>query len=646
MALFKGRLTHTVRALASAALAVMIGLGNVGAGAGVYPNVRAPVYQPTFNPAVGKTASRVTTTPSTPPPVASGPLKASGLLAFQGSVYTAALPGHTYNAPVTVTSSDGTTVVFTEGIATTQPGVVTGTYTGTGTPYLTITETVAGVPSTSIAPITVVAPPSVPSASVFTASADKILAAYNAKQGSIAVSGSPATITTDVTAQVPSRVSIPIDSVPDGYSGSPGFGNNKTQIYANTLSGAKQYARGASKRFHYAGRYVDLPVGSGTGLTYLRVRTQPWNGGAGGTMTWATAAPYTSDAGVGGFVTVDLGSYSDRIVELIDDEFALVSFMGAESGYPVTAAPNTAPRVAMFNDSYIWGQGADEARTGLSYKTGENIGVYDIYAQGYRTNAWARFGGSIGAHPFVSDRLLSNPYNINELTQFGTLDLVVLTGTLNDNTSNTTQLYNLAKSAFQKTRRGQPTALIVFTLQLAGPDARGSTGVLNAYRNAFNDALGSDPGAIMLDTANDNWIPATGVGSTAYFPSGASGTGDISGTTFNITGTPSVNNFRVGDTIGNSGAPNGLHIVSFSSGTGGAGSVAVMNRPWTLASTTVVTDTAHPIQAGHTFLAGKIADGIMSLVNLRASSNDNIAHLRTQSGANFVTQSGAALVWQ
>ncbi len=545
---------------------------------------------------------------------ARGTLNIVGTIAYAGEVWSTALGGHTYLSAVTLASSDGGTPTWDPGIAASQNGFMNYTFVTAGTYVVSGNEAIGGDFAMQI---TVLPVPSAPSASAFATSANALKTAYLARQSSISVAASPWTIT-NLTVRQAGLANVAVSSVPLGYSGP--FGSGATWILANIAANTKTYARGATLRFRCQGRYFDFVVGTSAGMDQMRFRTQPYNGGAGGTMEWATVDPYILETPASTtYVTVDMGSYADRIIECIAGELSAYTFMGFESGFGPTSAPNSLPRMMVLGDSYHWGQGAREPVQSFGRQLAFNYGLPDCYNNGQRQNAWGRFGGSASTQPFMGDRIYGNCFGFNEVTQFGNLDFLLLSGTLNDNTADTTRLYNQAKLGFRKARAALPTTPIVFVTQLAGPDARGSAGVIAAYVNAFTDALGSDPGATMINNVTANWIPNTGVGTTIYFPSGASSTtSSVTGTVFTA-GSASTLDWRVTDTLLTSpGAPNGQTIDSFGTGTGDAGTYN-LNRASTRTSQTIATDTAHPVQPGHDLFATNIFTAALTFTNSLAT---------------------------
>ena len=143
--------------------AYQLGTGSPGLGAGVNvmtlgdPNGAAAGLLWQRHPDDGHQYRRLWQTPGTPIPPILAALTLSPITATTTAGYTGTITGKTAGSTITATSSDGTTMTVNG--AGTQ---VTGSFTGSGAPQITLTETLAGAqntPRVSSQGITVTAPP-------------------------------------------------------------------------------------------------------------------------------------------------------------------------------------------------------------------------------------------------------------------------------------------------------------------------------------------------------------------------------------------------------------------------------------------------------------------------------------------------------
>ncbi len=508
-----------------------------------------------------------------------------------------------------------------------------------------------------------------PPVGAFTDSANRLLAAYNARYP-IAVASNPPTVTISGPQDV-SPVSgrtlaqggaTATADVPNGYSDplTPG----STWIVTKKDGSAKTFAPGSSKRFSYGGRDFDFKLAaidgdpalgagvrfrysedgltfkwasasevtrvpitaswsgsisgttltvdawtgpgsqkiviggplSGSGVTAGTTIVSQLSGPAGGLGTYQVSASQTVASGTSMsstpsyWIYVDFGTAAPRIIEVIGG-WQLVQIYGFNfrPGFPIAAAPNSAPRIMVFGDSWVFGQGASEASKAQSRLIGEKIGVPDVANHGLRTNGFANDQG--GVQSYFHERI-----SYAEGTNEGTLDLVVMMGSINDtgkfgNASAISASQELVRQAFLKMRSAQPTALIVFPYGASPPDYGEVAAQQTAYAAAFDAVFGADDatrkanGAYRLDLSS-------GTG-TNIFPRGANSLGGF------FPGRPDI-----------AGNPDG----------------------------------AHPNDAGHAAIATAAANAVMVLVNaLATGTSPSKSRLASEGGAILTTESGVPL---
>jgi lysophospholipase L1-like esterase len=506
--------------------------------------------------------------------------------------------------------------------------------------------------------------------SIFAASANKLLAAYNARYP-IVVASNPPTVTISGPQDV-SPVSgrtlaqggaTATADVPNGYSDplTPG----STWIVTNKAGTGRTFAPGSSKRFSYGGRDFDFKLASidgdpavgagvrfrysedggltfkwasasevtrvpitaaftgsisgttltvdawinpgsqkiviggplaGSGVTAGTTIVSQLSGPAGGLGTYQVSTSQTVASGASMsstpsyWITVDFGTAAPRIIEVIGG-WQLVQIYGFNfrNGYPIAAAPNSAPRGMMLGDSWVFGQGASEARTGQSYRLAEKLGILDIYNHGLRTNGFANDQG--GLQSYFHERI-----SFAEGTNEGPLDLVVMMGSINDTGKFGTPAaiaasQELVRQAFVKMRAAQPSAIITFCYGASPPDYGEVPAQQTAYAAAFDAVFGADQ--------------------TARFANGAYRIDLSSGTGTNIfpRGANSLGGFFPGRVYQN-GDPDG----------------------------------AHPNDSGHDRIATACAGAVMNAVNALATGTaPGKSRLTTEGGAVLTTESGVPL---
>jgi lysophospholipase L1-like esterase len=442
--------------------------------------------------------------------------------------------------------------------------------------------------------------------SIFAASANKLLAAYNARYP-IVVASNPPTVTISGPQDV-SPVSgrtlaqggaTATADVPNGYSDplTPG----STWIVTNKAGTGRTFAPGSSKRFSYGGRDFDFKLASidgdpavgagvrfrysedggltfkwasasevtrvpitaaftgsisgttltvdawinpgsqkiviggplaGSGVTAGTTIVSQLSGPAGGLGTYQVSTSQTVASGASMsstpsyWITVDFGTAAPRIIEVIGG-WQLVQIYGFNfrNGYPIAAAPNSAPRIMVFGDSWVFGQGASEASKAQSRLIGEKINVLDVSNHGLRTNGFANDQG--GVQSFFHERI-----SFAEGTNEGTLDAIVMMGSINDggkfgSPAAIAASQELVRLAFAKMRAAQPTALIVFPYGASPPQYAEIPAQYAAYAAAFDAVFGSDAatrtanGARRIDLSNVSGIglfPRGAVSLGGFFP--------------------------------------------------------------------------------------------------------------------------------
>lgn len=357
----------------------------------------------------------------------------------------------------------------------------------------------------------------VPPVSDFFDAALRIRASYDAKY-TLSTSSTP-TITAGAVGAVSTisgttGTTTNIDSVGNGYSAPVGVGKN--WILRNR-SGDGTYSQGASKLFRFTGSKFDIRITNygadlGPDVTVRYKEGGNWIQGptlAKNVGTWASVGSR--------FILVDFGTTATRDIELVFGELPQSSGMNFSADGTLSATTERANdiRVMMFADSYVFGQGASSAINTMARKMGQYLGVLDCYNHGVRAKGW--YEDPFGTSPHYYERIEDTVFP--EITQWGPLDLVCINGTINDGGVAKSDLKPVVVRGLRSLRARQPNALIVFTAHMHSPDTRIGSAQQAAYTEAFDEVLGNDQGAILLDAVTENWIPVGAVGSSIYFPS-------------------------------------------------------------------------------------------------------------------------------
>lgn len=397
-------------------------------------------------------------------------------------------------------------------------------------------------PASAVLAHTMPAVPAVPAAAGFLAAAAKVQASSQAvaivEDGAGAAPSLTALATLDAAnpatlSPINGRASprVGVAAMPGGATGRIGKG----WILGNRRTGARRASQGGSLRFAFTGQVFDFTASTAGGLGF-RVRYSD-DGGASyrWVKDWVRLAANTGTH----YIVCDFGAAASRIVEVHGEAAAIIGGFNfdttpADATVPPAApVPASQPRLAMWADSYVYGQGDGVDFTQcFAARVAANLGTVAMYNHGFQTNPWGGRSGAADIQAGLPERL-SNPWMAQsiggvqypgatgEIDAFGALDVVFLCATINDNaaandSARVARLYAMAVAAFRIARARQPNALIVFTTTMFDPGSVPAATVVDAYRSAFAYVLGADPGAIMLDAVAEGWSAT--VGPTANFP--------------------------------------------------------------------------------------------------------------------------------
>jgi hypothetical protein len=585
-----------------------------------------------------------------------GPIKLGGALFFKnGAADIDVLAGYVLTDILTCTSSDGT--VLTVGTSMQGFPLIRGTFTTTGPKTLTLGASVTGASTFDVLVVETVTPT--------LAQAKTKAAQIVADRGSrtaVVLGGTPPTISTNTgNSTVNGRTIaqgglIATTSIPDGNAGPAGQTSQTFGfIYADTTVGTKALSTGMYKEWVFTGTvgsHFDIKVSSGgVPSTTIQVDfqyTEDYQNGANAVWYKASARPFTFPTVVCYidvlFSTPPAGA-GTRAIRAICSQGVNFFGMNIEASATIAATTSTRMKGGFWNDSYLFPQTPpDQTYGNPAHQLMDYFGSASCIAFGHKTNGWARKGGTIGVHAYVADRIVSNPWGIDEGTRFGFLDVMAGHMSINDVTlenfvslgtataspkfnnaggSNSfenglTTLANLVVLALQRMRYTQPNAWIVIDSGFYPPDTPTSSTVMGVYRTAFNTAFAGDYMAVLVDVSNGNYywhntvsatgdafplIPAGASGSTIYAPSASTVfLGGIVGTTMTVTGAPSFP-LRTGMVFGVPPTYNGYRIISQTSGTtGGTGVYEFEAAPGDQAPGTSLTmygDSAHLTQEGY-----------------------------------------------
>jgi lysophospholipase L1-like esterase len=345
-------------------------------------------------------------------------------------------------------------------------------------------------------------------------------------------------------------------------------------------------------RFHFDGTNLEIKMSI--------YASTPWQIYVDGQAVSASAFTLGVNQTVS-FIPLTFASRAPRLIEVVSSN----PFGGVRTAPTDTVwkpAPLGGPRCIILGDSYTGGTGADASGiSGWAQKLAALMGWPDTWAAGVGGSGYLNAGqGSTFRSRVTADITANKP------------DIVIVAGGHNDASNTAAAIQTEAGLLFDAIKAGCPKAKLIVVGPMGAQNAQGNYATIQAA--IFAAAAGKAD--LTIDTLNPNWFTGVGfIGTNRTVTDGVT----TSGSTTITSATAGFVSGDVNRVITGAGIPAGAKISSVTNSTTAVLSTAAnaSASPVTMALTNqrgdgnddyyTWTDNIHPSQAGHDYIARRIA---------------------------------------